>query len=147
MNRPIISYHVLNTDDTYTKQNSVYAGTYTGDNTLSVNLRIWNNFCGTEDVEDLQNFNLVLRFLTKEDNALLNYIEIIADNEILGSIIENDALVGTFASPRILSGEANTGSDEYISNYINVTISFHADTGVYLKDHDLKSLVLDIVEI
>ena len=61
MEKPIITYHVLNIDDTFTKQSSVYAGTYTGDTPLEVKLRIWNNYKGVEDVEDLQNFNLVLR--------------------------------------------------------------------------------------
>ena len=36
MEKPIITYHVLNIDDTYTKQDSVYAGTYTGDEKLTI---------------------------------------------------------------------------------------------------------------
>ena len=147
MDKPIITYHVLNMDDTYTKQNSVYAGTYTGDEALSVNLRIWNNFRGTEDVEDLEHFNIVARFLTEEDNALLPYISLAITDQIeIPGVIEDNALVGMFVDEVTLSGKANTGSDEYTSNYINVTVSFKADAGAYLKDHDLKSLVLDIVE-
>ena len=147
MGKPIISYHVLNTDDTYTKQSSVYAGTYTGNDAIAVNLRIWNNFRGTEDVEDLENFNIVVHFLTEEDNVLLKYISLAVTDEIeIPVILENDALVGTFVDPVILSGRANTGSDEYTSNYVNITVSFNAGANAYLKDHDLKSLVLEIVE-
>ncbi len=148
MNKPIISYHVLDIDDTYIKQDNIYAGTYTGDETLEVNLRIWNNYKGIEDVEDLHNFNLVLRFLTEEDNVLLKYISLAVTDEIeIPSIIEEDALVGTFVDPVILSGRANTGSDEYKKNYVNITVSFKAGAHTYLKDHDLKSLVLEIVEL
>lgn len=148
MEKPIISYHVLNTDDTYSKQDSVYAGTYTGDEELAVTFRIWNNFCGTEDVEDLNNFNLVCRFLTEEDNALLKYISLSVTDKIeIPCIIENNALIGTFVDPVILSGQANIGSDENIDNYISITISFNPDANAYLKDHDLKSLVMDVVEL
>lgn len=147
MEKPIISYHVLDTD-VYVRQNSVYAGTYTGDDALTVNLRIWNNYRGIEDVEDLENFNLVAHFLTEEDNALLPYITLAVTDEIeIPAIVENKALVGTFVDPIILSGRANTGSDEYTSNYINITVSFKAGANAYLKDHDLKSLVLEIVEL
>lgn len=148
MEKPIITYHILNEDDTYTRQNSVYAGTYTGDEELSVTLRIWNNFRGIEDVEDLNNFNLVCHFLTEEDNALLKYISLSVTNTIeIPCIIENNTLIGSFVDPVILSGRANTGSEEYISNYINITISFNPGANTYLKDHDLKSLILDIVEL
>ena len=148
MEKPIITYHILNEDDTYTKQNSVYAGTYTGDKELSVTLRIWNNFRGIEDVEDLNNFNLVCHFLTEEDNALLKYISLSVTNTIeIPCIIENNAIVGSFVDPVILSGQANTGSDEYVNNYIDITITFNSGANVYLKDHDLKSLVVDVVEL
>ena len=148
MDAPKITYHILESIDTYVQQNNAYIGTYTGNEALTVNFRIWNNFRGTEDVEDLQNFNLVLRFLTEEDNALLKYISLAVTDEIdIPCIIENNALVGSFVDPVILSGQANTGSDEYVNNYINITVSFNAGAGAYLKDHDLKSLILDIVEL
>lgn len=148
MDKPKITYHVLRTDNTYTKQSSVYAGTYTGDEALSVTFRIWNNYRGTEDVEDLGNFNIIARFLTEEDNALLPYISMaITDNIEIPCIVENNACVGTFVDPVILSGKANTGSSEYTQNYIPITVSFKAAAGAYLKDHDLKSLIIEIVEL
>ena len=151
MDNPKITYHVLNSDDTYTKQNSVYAGTYTGDEAVEVKLRIWNNFRGTEDIEDLDNFNLVLKFLTEEDNALLKYIDVDykkGDEEWRTTpILENNALVCPFVEPVTLYGYANTGSDTYNSNYVDITVSFNPGAGAYLKDHDLKSLVLDVVEL
>ena len=65
MDNPKITYQVLNKiDDVFYEQNETYAGTYNGRDPLSVTIRIWNNFGGTEDVEDLTNFNLTLRFLT-----------------------------------------------------------------------------------
>ena len=69
MDKPIITYHVLESIDTYVKKSATYIGTYTGDKQLSVDIRIWNNYQGTIDVEDLERFNLVLYFLTAEDNV------------------------------------------------------------------------------
>lgn len=148
MDQPKITYHLLNADNTYTKQSSVYAGSYTGNEAIEVNLRIWNNYKGTEDVEDLENFGIVARFLTEEDNALLRYISLAITDEIeIPSIVENNALVGTFVDPVTLSGQANTGSEEYTQNYIPITVTFNPAPGAYLKDHDLKSLVIEIVEL
>ena len=164
MDQPKITYHLLNADDTYTKQSSVYAGTYTGNEAIEINLQIWNNYRGTEDIEDLENFSIVARFLTEEDNALLRYISLSITDEIeipsiiennalikllkfYGKKIENNALIGTFIDPVTLSGQANTGSEEYTQNYIPITVTFNPAPGAYLKDHDLKSLVIEIVEL
>ena len=148
MDKPQISYFVLTSDEMYERLQTVYAGSYTGDEPLSVNFRIWNNYQGTEDVEDLENFNLVIRFLTEEDNALLQYVTVaITDSEELPSILERDAAIFHFMDPVSLSGEANTGSDEYFNNYVDITVTFDTGGEVYLKDHDLKSMVLEIAEI
>ena len=148
MDKPIISYHVLQQDSSYTKQSSFYAGTYTGRMPLEVSIRIWNNYKGVEDVEDLYDFSIVAHFLTKEDNALLPYVKMSVTNDIeIPIIVENDAAVGRFVDPVVLRGGANTGSDEYTNNYINVTITFDTGADVYLKDHDLKSLIIEIVEL
>jgi len=148
MDKPQISYFVLTSDNLYARLQTVYAGSYTGDGPLSVNLRIWNNYQGTEDVEDLKNFNLVIRFLTEEDNALLPYVTVaVTDSMELPSIVEKNAAVFHFVDPISLSGEANTGSDEYYNNYVDITVTFDTGDDVYLKDHDLKSMVLEIAEI
>jgi len=148
MNKPNIIYQVLKTNDVYVQQDSMYVGTYTGDNPITVDLRIWNNYKGEEDIEDLKNFNIVVHFLTKEDNALLPYLTAeITGKELLSPIIEQDAVVFSFSEPQTLKGLANTGSIEDIQNYIDITLSFSVPEEVYLKDRDLKSLVLEIVEI
>lgn len=148
MDQPRITYHILEANQTYVQKHNAYVGTYTGETPLSVTLRIWNNYRGVEDVEDLGNFNLILRFLHEEDNALLRYISLSVTNTIeIPCIVENNALVGSFFEPVILSGQANTGSDEYTKNYVDITIEFDPGAAAYLKDHDLKSLVLDIAEL
>jgi len=148
MDKPKISYFIQKDETTYSKQDSAYIGTYTGTEELSVNLRIWNNYRGTEDVEDLENFNLVLYFLTEEDSALLPYVTLsITDDIEIPSVIEENVLVATFFNPITLSGKKNTGSIDYARNYVNITITFDAGAEAYLKDHDLKSMVLEIAEI
>jgi hypothetical protein len=145
-----ITYYIKDSENQYIRQHSTYAGTYTGDKPLEVDIRIWNNYCGIEDVADFNNFNIVLSFLTVEDNALLPYITVILSgrrNEVLSPIIENQTAVFSSSEPLILKGTANTGSDNDLDNYIDVTISFQMAPDAYLKDHDLKSLVMDVVEL
>lgn len=148
MDNPKITYQVLNKiDDVFYEQNETYAGTYNGRDPLSVTIRIWNNFGGTEDVEDLTNFNLTLRFLTVEDSVLLQYVKFMTiDDTEIPSILESETLIGNFSS-FVLSGQANTGSEEYSTNYIDFKVVLNVPENTYIKDYDLKSMVLDIVTI
>ena len=148
MDNPKITYQVLNKiDDVFYEQNETYAGTYNGRDPLSVTIRIWNNFGGTEEVEDLTNFNLALRFLTVEDSVLLQYVKFMTiDDTEIPSILESETLIGNFSS-FILSGQANTGSEEYSTNYIDFKVVLDVPENTYIKDYDLKSMVLDIVTI
>ena len=148
MDNPKITYQVLNKiDDVFYEQNETYAGTYNGRDQLSVTIRIWNNFGGTEDVEDLTNFNLTLRFLTVEDSVLLQYVKFMTiDDTEIPSILESETLIGNFSS-FVLSGQANTGSEEYSTNYIDFKVVLNVPENTYIKDYDLKSMVLDIVII
>ena len=148
MDNPKITYQVLNKiDDVFYEQNETYAGTYNGRDPLSVTIRIWNNFGGTEDVEDLTNFNLTLRFLTVEDSVLLQYVKFMTiDDTEISSILESETLIGNFSS-FVLSGQANTGSEEYSTNYIDFKVVLNVPENTYIKDYDLKSMVLDIVTI
>lgn len=148
MDNPKITYQVLNKiDDVFYEQNETYAGTYNGRDPLSVTIRIWNNFGGTENVEDLTNFNLTLRFLTVEDSVLLQYVKFKTIDDIeIPSILESETLIGNFSS-FVLSGQANTGSEEYSTNYIDFKVVLNVPENTYIKDYDLKSMVLDIVTI
>ena len=148
MDNPKITYQVLNKiDDVFYEQNETYAGTYNGRDPLSVTIRIWNNFGGTEDVEDLTNFNLTLRFLTVEDSVLLQYVKFKTIDDIeIPSILESETLIGNFSS-FTLSGQVNTGSEEDSTNYIDFKVVLDVPENTYIKDYDLKSIVLDIVTI
>lgn len=148
MDNPKITYQVLNKiDDVFYEQNETYAGTYNGKDPLSVTIRIWNNFGGAEDVEDLTNFNLTLRFLTVEDSVLLQYVKFMTIDDIeIPSILESETLIGNFSS-FTLSGQANIGSEECSTNYIDFKVVLNVPENTYIKDYDLKSMVLDIVTI
>ena len=148
MDSPKITYQVFSKiDEVFYEQNETYAGTYNGKDPLSVKIRIWNNFAGTEDVEDLSSFNIVLKFLTLEDSVLLQYIKAYDTEDIeFNSILESESLVINFPDT-VLSGQANTGSEEYNSNYIDIKIVLDIEENTFIKDHDFKSLILDIVTI
>ena len=68
------------------------------------------------------------------------------DDTEIPSILESETLIGNFSS-FVLSGQANTGSEEYSTNYIDFKVVLNVPENTYIKDYDLKSMVLDIVTI
>lgn len=148
MDNAKITYFIKDLNKNYIQAEQAYVGTYTGEKALSFDLRIWNNYKGIDNVKDLNNFNIVLSFSCKEDSALLPYIKMAIANktEIPVSIIGESA-VGTFLEKVILSGTANDGADTNSDNFIDITISFNAEDSSVLKDHDLKSMYIELVEL
>ena len=57
---PIISYSAkIHSFEGYDDTNELYGGTYTKNNPIAIDIRIWNNKYGVVDVEDLRDFSLV----------------------------------------------------------------------------------------
>lgn len=142
-------YAKLNTDKEYTQSNSLYAGTYTQDNNIQVNMQIWNNRWGTEDVKDLTNFIINIYFENVEDSALFDYCSITLNNSDVLSI-NKSASIATLEMPADLSisGKHNDGTEKNNpKNYINLDFVFSAPTDIKLKENDLKSLYFEIVPL
>lgn len=76
MDKPKISWMVYQ-DEMFMPYNTYMAdGAYTSGDTITRRIQIWNNYNGSEAVEDVVDANLVLAFKRYEDNFLLNLIEV-----------------------------------------------------------------------
>ena len=94
---------------TYTEEGSHIPGS-----TIIRNIRVWNNYMGTDNIGDALNCNLILSFKNFEDNFLLNLITITINNEEHKLDIDNN---GGMIFIGDLSGVANSGSSMNYSNY------------------------------
>lgn len=148
MEKPIISYSAKIHDyKEYNDVEEIYGGTYTSKTPIQVDVRIWNNKYGLYDVEDLEDFVINFYFANYEDAALLQFLNVTYDNttELSLEIIDGVA-TGVFIDNYVLSGKSNNGLDSDTENYVDLLIEFSADDSVHLKNLDIKSLYIEIVE-
>ena len=145
---PIISYSAkLSKLETYKDVNEIYGGTYTINDPIQIDLRIWNNRYGTTTVDDLENFVLNIYFDKYEDGALLNFVTVERNGiEEVPITINGNIATAMFLNEVIIKGTPNNGTEDNIDNYIDLTITFNVTAPTFsLKDNDLKSLLIDIV--
>lgn len=81
MDEPKITWYAkLSSDVEFNQTNEIYAGTYTSDNEIKVNIQMWNNRWGTVDVNSLTNFLINIYFDYIEDNSLFDYCSVVLNN-------------------------------------------------------------------
>ena len=146
MSEPVISWlSKINEDSKYSQGNSLYAGTYRPENSVVVDIQLWNNRSGTEDVDDFEDFLLSIKFHHAEDAALLQYCTVLYDGtEELEMTIDGNRGEISLPEDIVISGKKNNGvSTENPDNYIQLQFVFDA-TEATLKENDLKSLFFEI---
>ena len=126
MNGPKISWQMLEQvalDEyeyvqckTYTEEGSFIPGDF-----ITKSIQVWNNYLGTEDVQDALDCSLVIAFKNFEDNFLLNIMQIKVigmENETMAIDVDRGVInIGN------LSGIANTGSNSHEMNYRTIEFS------------------------
>ena len=140
--KPVIQWFVKE-EDAYVPRQEYYTGTYTQEEQVKTDMRIWNNRWGTKDVEDLENATLKFYFDTLEDSSLMDFCSIVVGgySHIKPEVVNQK---GYIHFNKDLSGKANDGSAENEDNYID--ISFRFDAGSQrLKNNDLKNLYFEII--
>lgn len=149
MEGPVITWYSKIGDETYEPGSERYAGNYTKEAKISVDLQIWNNRWGTEDVESLSDFSLNLYFDCLEDAALLQCCRLIlGGNEELPLIVSRQKATVTFPETVTLSGLKNDGSSKNSkANYIEMTFEFDVGEDYQIKENDLKTLFFEIVQM
>ena len=134
-------------DTKYSTEQRIYAGTYTDNNRITVDIQLWNNRWGTEDVDDLIDYDIAFFFDRLEDSALLDYCSIYKDEtKPVSYHVTGKKAVLEFETMPTLSGGKNSGSSiEDTDNYLQLRFVFSA-VGERLKDNDLKSLYFEVLE-
>ena len=124
MANPKITWQVYEDGDTndyipirnYTEEGSFTAGEY-----VYKRIRVWNNYYGSNDVNDATNCNLVLAFKNYEDNFLLHLINVkVGNNDWTYPNIDTDRGI---VPMKDLSGLANNGTLSNYENYCDIEIN------------------------
>lgn len=134
-------------DEKFSVDPQVYAGTYTDNDQIVMDIQLWNNRWGTETVDDLKNYDICFFFDKVEDSTLLSFITIMYKGNSVGYSISGRKAVLQFGEDRpILSGTKNNGSSaDNPNNFLEFRFVFSAE-GQRLKDNDLKSLYFEVMD-
>ena len=150
MTGPLITYSAkIHDHEKYDDTLDLFAGTYTPNTPVAVDIRIWNNKYGVFDVEDLKNFALNFYFSDFEDKTLLEYLRVTYNNlEEMKITVSNGIATGTFYDEITISGKANNGEENDRENYVDLLVEFDIpDKSVQLKNEDMKSLFVEIIKL
>ena len=148
MDKPKISWYAkLLSDERYSVNPSFYAGKYSDEDPIVVDIQLWNNRWGTETVEDLTNYDICFFFDRIEDSALLNYCTIVYnENTVIPFNVTGQKAILELTSKPVLSGTKNNGSSaDNTDHFLQLRFIFSA-IQERLKDNDLKSLYFEVLE-
>ena len=148
MNEPKISwYSKLLSDERYSVNPNFYAGKYSDEDPVAVDIQLWNNRWGTETVEDLSDYDICFFFDRLEDSVLLNYCIIVYnENTVIPFNVSGYKAILEFDTKPVLSGKKNNGSSaDNPGNFLQFRFIFSA-VQQRLKDNDLKSLYFEILK-
>ena len=128
----------------FSVKSSHHAGTLTPNNSISIDLQIWNNRWGVADVENLINPVVTFYFDKLEDSAVLQYCQLILNNNenVSLTIAGNKAMA---AIPCTLSGVANNGvATASRANYLGLQFKIVLPSESRIKHNDLKNLYFSV---
>jgi hypothetical protein len=148
MNKPKISWYAKRlSDEKYSVESRFYAGKYTDNDQIIVDIQLWNNRWGAETVEDLKNYDICLFFDRVEDSALLDMCTIIYNNSysVPYNISGRKAILEMETKPVIKGTKNNGSSADNPNNFLQFRFIFNGG-GLRLKDNDLKSLYFEVIE-
>lgn len=148
MSKPKISWYAkLLSDNQYSVNPHFYAGKYSDDDPIIVDIQLWNNRWGTETVDNLSNYDICFFFDRLEDSILLTYCTVVYNgNTVIPFNVTGHKAILEFPAKPVLSGTRNNGSSaDNPDHFLQLRFLFSA-TQERLKDNDLKSLYFEILE-
>lgn len=146
--KPIISWYAKKISDAkYSVEPRFYAGKYSDNDPIVVDIQLWNNRWGTTTVSDLTNYDICFFFDRIEDSSLLEYCNVLLNStdSLLFSVSGNKAILEIENKPTLKGTKNNGSSADNPDNYLQLRLVFSA-TGTRLKDNDLKSLYFEVIE-
>lgn len=148
MEPPKISWQIKKMSDTaYSSKTDYFAGIYTQSSALELDIILWNNRYGLDNVEDLESFSISAIFHDLEDSSLLDYLAMRIDGNYITPTVSKNVAVFTAPESLTISGRANDGSTTATDNYKYITLTLDVPSTYKLKANDYKTLSLDIVNL
>ena len=137
---PIISWYIQD-DNEYAQYDNYYLGAFNYQEKIILNIQVWNNRYGEDEVDSIDNAKLLLYFNNAEDVFILNYCKIYVEGTLIKPTIEIDR---GYAYIWKLSGSINDGSDttKNKNNFKDIQIVF-SNLPANLRQ-GLKEMFLDI---
>lgn len=116
-----ISWYIKE-DDEFMEHEDYHAGSYDNNDTILLNIQVWNNRGGLNDSETINNAYLSIEFEKADDNTILNFLRVNIDDA--GFIKPDVSLDRADVEIGILSGYKNDGiaNIKNRDNYKNVII-------------------------
>lgn len=143
---PILTWFVV--EGEMYKPKAIYnAGMVNNNEMFIVNLQVWNNRWGIDDVESIDNPVMNIYCDNIEDSFLLDNIKIIIDEYEIGSVVNREEFLSVLLGKK-LSGSKNNGDEtdrNNNENFINIRLEIDLRNR-NIKDNDLKSLYFEIVD-
>jgi hypothetical protein len=125
----------------YVPYKEYFAGSFRPNEVMEIQMQVWNNKWGQEDVENIANGIVSVYFDCIENSALLCLCTLkIGNGGFVPFVIEGNK--GKLGMNRILYGTANSGSDSAVNNYETITLRI-GPISKGIKD-ELKNLFIDI---
>lgn len=148
MESPKISWQIKKMSDTaYSSKTDYFAGIYTQSSALELDIILWNNRYGLDDVEDLKSFSISAIFQDLEDSSLLSYLTMRIDGNYITPTVSRNVAIFTMPESLIIYGKSNDGSINATDNYKYITLTLDVPSTYKLKANDYKTLSLDIVDL
>lgn len=150
MDKPKISWYAkLAKEEKFSGGNELFVGSNTPDDTLEVDIQLWNNRWGEVEVAELNDFQIAASFADYEDSSLLSCLSVKYNNQPINITVDPVArrALFIFPIPLSLSGSINNGSSidkSCLKNFLSFRIEFKHPENGHLKESDLKSLRLEI---
>lgn len=148
MEDPKITWYAkLNKETQYEETNDYYAGSYTPGHAIDVDIQIWNNRFGLDDVATLSDFYIIVSFDCVEDSSLFDYCTIVLNDANIIPLKKNGKKAVLELPDTVkLSGTKNDGTlDSNVDHYMNLEFQFDAE-GTKLKENDLKDMYFQIIQ-
>lgn len=133
-------------DAKYSVEQHFYAGKYTDNDRIVLDIQLWNNRWGSETVNDLKDYDICFFFDRVEDSVLLDMCMIMYNSNTVPFNVTGQKAILQFSEKPVLKGTKNNGSSaDNPNNYIQLRFIFDA-SGERLKDNDLKSLYFEVLD-
>jgi hypothetical protein len=140
MNSPQITWYIVEPDNSLVPYDDFYAGSYRPSETVELNLQVWNNRWGQENVQNAVSCRLAIYFDTIEDSALLNLCSVKINNGTTRQLTitagKGVVDIGT------LYGFSNNGTVNTKDNFCSVVLAF-GPLPQNMKD-GLKNMFVDL---